>query len=144
MSTILEIAGANKSLTTLMKGVKAAGLEEVLSGHGPFTIFAPINMAFSKLTSHTFDELVKPANKQELSDIMSFHVIPGKNLVTDLSNGQKLKTVNGQELSVTVSNDEVRINGAKVLAQNMQGSNGVVHSIDTVNIPVLKQLIPAT
>ena len=55
--------------------------------------------------------------------------------MTDLSNGQKLKTVNGQELSVTVSNDEIRINGAKVLAQNMQGSNGVVHSIDAVNMP---------
>jgi uncharacterized surface protein with fasciclin (FAS1) repeats len=144
MSTILEIAGANKSLTSLMKGVKAAGLEEVLGGHGPFTIFAPINMAFSKLTAHSFEELVKPVNKEELLAIMSFHVIPGKNLATDLSNGQKLKTVNGQELSVTVSNGEVRINGSKVLAQNMQGSNGVVHSIDTVNIPVLPQLIPAT
>jgi len=135
MSTILEIAGANKSLTTLMKGVKAAGLEDVLSGHGPFTIFAPINMAFSKLTSDTFDELVKPANRQKLSEIMNFHVIAGKNLVTDLSNGQKLRTVNGQELSVTVGNNEVHINGAKVLAKNMQGSNGVVHSIDTVNMP---------
>jgi uncharacterized surface protein with fasciclin (FAS1) repeats len=93
-------------------------------------------MAFSKLASGTLDELVQPANKQKLSDIMNFHVISGKNLVTDLSNGQKLKTVNGQELSVTVSNDEVRINGAKVLAQNMQGSNGVVHSIDTVNMPL--------
>jgi uncharacterized surface protein with fasciclin (FAS1) repeats len=136
MSTILEIANGNKSLTTLMKGVKASGLEDVLSGRGPFTIFAPINMAFSKLAPGIFDDLVKPANKQKLSDIMNFHVIAGKNLVTDLSNGQKLKTVNGQELSVTVSNDEVRINGARVLAQNMQGSNGVVHSIDTVNMPL--------
>ena len=136
MSTILEIANGNKSLTSLMKGVKAAGLEDALNGRGPFTIFAPINMAFSKLAPGIFDNLVKPANKQQLSDIMNFHVIPGKNLVTDLSNGQKLKTVNGQELSVTVSNDEVRINGAKVLAQNMQGSNGVVHSIDAVNMPL--------
>jgi uncharacterized surface protein with fasciclin (FAS1) repeats len=136
MSTILEITNANKSLTTLMKAMKASGVEEVLSGTGPFTIFAPINIAFSNLAEESFDNLVKPANKQKLSDIMNFHVIPGKNLVTDLSNGQKLKTVNGQELSVTVSNDEVRINGAKVLAQNMQGSNGVVHSIDAVNMPV--------
>jgi uncharacterized surface protein with fasciclin (FAS1) repeats len=136
MSTILEITNANKSLTTLMKAMKASGLEEVLSGSGPFTIFAPINIAFSNLAEESFDNLVKPANKQKLSDIITFHVIPGKNLVTDLSNGQKLKTVNGQELSVTVSNDEVRINGAKVLAQNMQGSNGVVHSIDAVNMPV--------
>jgi uncharacterized surface protein with fasciclin (FAS1) repeats len=136
MSTILEITNANKSLTTLMKAMKVSGLEEILNGKGPFTIFAPVNMAFSNLTMESFDDLVKPANKQKLSDIMTFHVIPGKNLVTDLSNGQKLKTVNGQELSVTVSNDEIRINGAKVLAQNMQGSNGVVHSIDAVNMPV--------
>ncbi len=136
MSTILEITNTNKSLTSLMKAMKASGLEEVLNGKGPFTIFAPVNIAFSNLPQGSFDDLVKPINKQKLSDIMTFHVIAGKNLVTDLSNGQKLKTVNGQELSVTVSNDEVRINGAKVLAQNMQGSNGVVHSIDAVNMPV--------
>src|SRR5258706_4185457 len=136
MSTILEITNTNKSLTSLMKAMKASGLEEVLNGKGPFTIFAPVNIAFSNLPQGSFDDLVKPINKQKLSDIMTFHVIAGKNLVTDLSNGQKLKTVNGQELSVTVSNDEVRINGAKVLAQNMQGSHGVVHSIDAVNMPV--------
>ena len=136
MSTILEITNTNKSLTSLMKAMKASGLEEVLNGKGPFTIFAPVNIAFSNLPQGSFDDLVKPTNKQKLSDIMTFHVIAGKNLVTDLSNGQKLKTVNGQELSVTVSNDEIRINGAKILAQNMQGSNGVVHSIDAVNMPV--------
>jgi uncharacterized surface protein with fasciclin (FAS1) repeats len=116
--------------------MKASGLEDVLNGKGPFTIFAPVNIAFSNLPQGSFDDLVNPTNKQKLSDIMTFHVIAGKNLVTDLSNGQKLKTVNGQELSVTVTNDEIRINGAKVLAQNMQGSNGVVHSIDAVNMPV--------
>jgi len=135
MSTILEITNANKSLTSLMKAMKASGLEEVLNGKGPFTIFAPVNIAFYNLAEEDFDDLVKPANKQKLSDIITFHVIAGKNLANDLSNGQKLKTVNGQELLVTVSNDEIRINGAKVLAQNMQGSNGVVHSIDAVNIP---------
>jgi uncharacterized surface protein with fasciclin (FAS1) repeats len=135
MSTILEIASANKSLSTLMKGMKAAGLEDVLSGHDPFTIFAPVNMAFSRLAPGLFDDLVKPENKQKLSDIMTFHLIKGKNLVTNLSNGQKLMTVNGQELSVTVKDDEVHINGAKILSRNMQGSNGVVHSMDAVNMP---------
>lgn len=135
MSTILEIAKANKSLSTLVKGLKAAGLEEVLSGLGPFTILAPVNIAFSKLEPGVFDELMKPINKEKLSGIMTYHVIPGKNLAADLSNGQKLKTVNGQELSVTVTNDEIRINGSKILARNMQGWNGVVHSMDAVNIP---------
>jgi uncharacterized surface protein with fasciclin (FAS1) repeats len=135
MSTILEIAKANKSLSTLVKGLKAADMEEVLNGPGPFTILAPINMAFSKLEPGGFDNLMKPANKEKLSAIMNFHVVTGKNLA-DMFNGQKLTTVSGQELSVTVKDDEVYINGAKILARNMQGSNGVVHSVDAVNIPL--------
>ena len=134
MSTILQIANASKSLSTLIKGIKAAGLEETLSG-GPFTIFAPVNLAFSNMTSGTFDELVKPANKTKLSALITFHVIPGRSLVDNLFNGQKLKTVNGQELSVSVQGDDIRINGAKILARNMQGANGVVHTMDAVNIP---------
>jgi uncharacterized surface protein with fasciclin (FAS1) repeats len=136
MSTILEITNANKSLTSLMKGVKAAGLEDVLNGIGPFTIFAPVNLAFSKLAPGEFDDLVKPVNKEKLSGIITYHVIQGKKLADDFSNGQKLKTVNGQELSVTVKGDEVLINGARLLARNMQGSNGVVHSMDAVVMPV--------
>ncbi|HYM95148.1 MAG TPA: fasciclin domain-containing protein [Chitinophagaceae bacterium] len=135
MSTILEIAKANKSLSIMVRSLKAADLEEVLNGHGPFTILAPVNMAFSKLEPGVFDELMKPSNKEKLSAIMSFHVVTGKNLA-DMNNGQKLKTVNGQELSVTVRDGEVYINGAKLLARNMQGSNGVVHSMDAVNIPL--------
>ena len=135
MSTILEIANANKSLTSMMKGVKASGLEETLNGIGPFTIFAPVNLAFSKLAPGVFDDLVKPANKEKLSGILSFHVIAAKKLKDNFSNGQKLMTINGRELSVTVKDDEVLINGAKLLACNMQGSNGVVHSMDAVNMP---------
>ena len=136
MSTVLEITKANKSLSTLMKGLRAADLEDVLNGPGPFTVLAPVNIAFSKLEPGVFDELLKPVNKEKLSGIMTFHIIPGKNLAADLSNGQRLKTVNGQELSVTVKDDEVRINGSKILARNMQGSNGVIHSMDAVNIPL--------
>src|ERR1043165_5707836 len=135
MSTILEIAKANKSLSILVRGMKAAGLEEVLNGPGPFTILAPINMAFSKLEPGVLDDLLKPENKEKLSAIMSFHVATGKNLA-DMNNGQRLKTVNGQELLVSIKDGEVHINGAKILARNMQGSNGVVHSLDAVNIPV--------
>ena len=135
MSTILEIAKANKSLSILVRSLKAAGMEDVLNGPGPFTILAPVNMAFSKLEPGVLDNLMKPANKEQLSAIMSFHVVTGKNLA-DMNNGQILKTVNGQELSVTVKDGEVYINGAKLLARNMQGSNGVVHSMDAVNIPL--------
>ncbi|MEO5564155.1 MAG: fasciclin domain-containing protein [Chitinophagaceae bacterium] len=134
-TTILEITNANKSLSTLVKGIKAAGLEETLSGFGPFTIFAPVNLAFSNMGSVTFDDLVKPSNKLKLSELLTFHVIAGKSLIDDLHNGQKLKTVNGQELSVTINGSDVHINGAKILAKNMQGTNGVVHTMSAVNIP---------
>jgi uncharacterized surface protein with fasciclin (FAS1) repeats len=137
MSTILQIAGADKNLTTLIQGVKAANLEEQLNGFGPFTILAPVNLAFIKLTSpDSFNELVKQSSSNsKLSEILSYHVLIGRKLVKDFRDGQKLPTVNGLEVSVTVINGEVRINGAKILSRDRQGSNGVVHSIDAVNQP---------
>lgn len=136
MSTILQIANADRNLSTLIKGLKATDLEEVLNGVGPFTIFAPVNFAFGKLNpGELFEDLIKDGNKARLSDIITYHVIAGKKMLRDFTNGQKLKTVNGKEVSVSVKDGEVSINGAKILAKNMQGSNGVVHSVDTVNIP---------
>lgn len=143
MSTILQIANADKNLTSLSKGLKAANLEETLNGVGPFTILAPVNMAFGNLIApDTFDDLVKQVSKNtKLSDILTYHIIAGKKLVRDFRNGQKLKTVNGQELSITVKDDEVHINGAKILSRDRQGSNGVVHSISAVNLPVEEVVI---
>jgi len=137
MATILEIAAADRNLSALMKGLKAANLEDSLSGAGPFTIFAPVNLAFGKLAPpDTFENMVKQSNTNSmLSDILTFHVISGKKLVRDFKNGQKLPTVNGKELSVTVVNGEILINGAKILSKDKQASNGVVHSLDTVNLP---------
>lgn len=135
MSTVLQIADGDRNLTTLIKGLKAANLEDALNERGPFTIFAPINLAFGKLAPDSFEELIKPGNKTKLSDILNYHVLAEKRLHKDLINGQKLKTVNGKEVSVTITNGEVRINGAKILTRDRQGSNGVVHSIDGVNIP---------
>lgn len=143
MSTILQIANADKNLTSLSKGLKAANLEDTLNGVGPFTILAPVNMAFGNLIApDTFDDLVKQVSKNtKLSDILTYHIIAGKKLVKDFRNGQKLKTVNGQELSITVKDDEVHINGAKILSRDRQGSNGVVHSISAVNLPVEEVVI---
>ena len=139
MPTILEIANADRNLSSLIKGLKAANLEETLNGIGPFTILAPVNLAFGNLIApETFDNLVDQTQKNSrLSDILTFHVITGKKLVKDLRDGQKLPTVNGKEVAVTVKDGEVRINGAKILAKDRQGSNGVVHSIDTVYLPAL-------
>jgi uncharacterized surface protein with fasciclin (FAS1) repeats len=137
MSTILQIANADRNLSTMSKGLKAANLEETLNGIGPFTILAPVNLAFGNLTPDTFDELVKQSNNNtKLSDILTYHVLTGKKLLKDFRNGQKLQTVNGKEVDVTVKDGEVHINGAKILAKDRQGSNGVVHSVDTVNMPL--------
>ena len=139
MPTILQIANADRNLSSLIKGLKAANLEETLNGIGPFTILAPINLAFGNLNEpETFDNLVDQTQKNSrLSDILTFHVITGKKLVKDLRDGQKLPTVNGKEVAVTVKDGEVRINGAKILARDRQGSNGVVHSIDAVYLPTV-------
>lgn len=132
MSTILEIANADKNLSTLMKGLKAAHLEETLSGVGPFTILAPVNLAFGKLAPANYESLVKHQNNIKLSELLGCHVLKGKKMVKDFRNGQKLQTVNDKEVEVTIVDGEVRINGAKILAKDRQGSNGVVHSVDCV------------
>ena len=137
MSTILQIANADRNLSTLIKGLKAADLEEILNGIGPFTIFAPVNFAFSKLApADSFEDMIRDGNKTRMSDIITYHVIAGKKMLRDFSNGQKLKTINGKDVAISVKDGEVHINGAKILAKDRQGSNGIVHSVDTVNIPV--------
>lgn len=137
MSTILEIANTDRNLSTLIKGLKAANLEETLSGIGPFTILGPVNLAFGNLEApDTFDDMIKQTGKNsKLSDILTYHVLTSKKLVKDFRDGQKLQTVNGKEVSVTIRDGEVRINGARILSRDRQGSNGVVHSIDIVNLP---------
>jgi uncharacterized surface protein with fasciclin (FAS1) repeats len=134
MSTILQIANADRSLSLLIAGIKAANLEETLSGTGPFTILAPINLAFGQLHAASFVELLKPANNVKLTEILSAHIIPEKRMVKDFINGQKLKTIGGKEVNVTVKNGEVTINGARILSRDKQGSNGVIHSLNAVNM----------
>lgn len=133
MSTILQITGADPNLSSLAKGIKAANLEDTLNESGPFTILAPINLAFSKLSSSSFEELLKHDKNGRLSDMMSNHIVKGKKMMKDFRDGQKLTTINGKEMNITVSNDEVRINGSKILSRDRQGSNGVIHSVDAVN-----------
>jgi uncharacterized surface protein with fasciclin (FAS1) repeats len=137
MATILQIINADRNLSILIKALRASDLEEKLNGHGPFTLLAPINLAFGKLVyPDTFENLVRQAdNKPRLSEILSFHVLTSKKLLKDFRDGQKLQTVNGQEIVVTVKDGKVRVNGAMILARDMQGSNGVVHSLDAVNLP---------
>ena len=132
MTNIVEVVVADKNLATMLRGVKAAGLETELSKTGPFTLFAPTDLAFGKLASGELTELLKPENKIKLADILNHHVVKGKTNFKDLKDGQKLKTVNGKELDVKVSGGDVTINGAKLQGRDSEASNGVVHSLDAV------------
>jgi len=132
MSNIVEIVVADRNLATMSKTVKAAGLEMELNKPGPFTVFAPTDLAFGKLAAGEMMELLKPENKVKLADILNYHVVKGKTNFKDLKDGQKLTTINGKELDVKISNGTVTINGAKVQGRDNEASNGVVHSLDTV------------
>jgi len=132
MKNILDVVVADKNLATMLKSVKAAGLETELGQTGPFTVFAPTDLAFGKLATDKMTELLKPENKVKLADLLNYHIVRGKTNFKDLKDGQKLKTLEGKELNVKVSNGNVTINGAKVQSRDGEASNGVVHSIDTV------------
>ena len=134
MSDITQVVSGNKNMTTLKKGVLASGLDKVLSGNGPYTVFAPSDLAFRKLDTGKFETLLKPENKAKLEDILKYHIVPGKLSYNDLKDGEKLKTVNGQELSIQVKDGHVRVQGAEIENHDLQTSNGVIHVLDTVMI----------
>ena len=137
---IVENAVNSKDHTTLVAAVKAAGLVDTLAGKGPFTVFAPTNAAFGKLPSGTVDNLVKPENKAALTKILTYHVVPGKLNAADLTDGKKLKTVEGETLTVKLDGKKVWIVDAKggtsaVTIADVNQSNGVIHVVDTVLMP---------
>jgi len=132
MSNIVEVVVADKNLTTLVKGIKAAGLETELTKSGPYTVFAPSEIAFGKMANGELMELLKPENKVKLTSMLNNHITKGKTNFKDLKDGQKLKTISGKELDVKVSNGNVTINGAKLQGRDNEASNGVVHSLDSV------------
>ena len=137
---IIQNAVNSKDHTTLVAAVKAAGLVDTLEGKGPFTVFAPTNSAFGKLPAGTVDTLVKPENKATLTKILTYHVVPGKLEASSLTDGKKLKTVEGEELTVKRDGGKIWIIDAKgdqsmVSISNVHQSNGVIHVVDTVLMP---------
>jgi len=132
---VVDIAIGSPDHTTLVAAVTAAGLVETLKGTGPFTIFAPTNAAFTALPAGTVDGLLKPESKAALTNILTYHVVSGNVKAADLTDGQKVKTLQGEELTVSVKDGKVMINGANVTAADLTGSNGVVHVIDAVLMP---------
>jgi uncharacterized surface protein with fasciclin (FAS1) repeats len=132
---IVETAVANGSFKTLVAAVIAADLATTLSGNGPFTVFAPVDSAFDALPSGTVETLVMPENKDQLSGILTYHVIAGKVMSSDLTDGMTAETVNGQEVSIHLKDGKVYVNDAEVVIADVETSNGVVHAINKVIMP---------
>lgn len=132
---IIDVAVASPDHTTLVAAVTAAGLVETLKGAGPYTVFAPTNSAFAALPAGTVDGLLKPESKAALTNVLTYHVVSGAVKAADLKDGQKVKTLQGEELTVSIKGGKVMINNANVSAADLIGSNGVVHVIDAVLMP---------
>jgi uncharacterized surface protein with fasciclin (FAS1) repeats len=129
---IVDTAVAAGQFKTLVKAVQAAGLVDTLKGPGPFTVFAPTDAAFAKLPAGTLDALLK--DKKKLAQILTYHVVPGKVMAADVKPGD-VKTVEGQNLMVSVQGGNVMVNDAKVTRTDIAASNGVIHVIDSVVLP---------
>ena len=135
--TLVENASGASNLTTLVTAVQAAGLVETLSGPGPFTVFAPPNSAFDALPAGTVATLTQPANRAQLTSVLTYHVVPGRLMAADLRDGQTLTTVNGQTLTVRKMGNTVMVGGATVTQADVRASNGVAHVIDRVLMPTM-------
>ncbi len=132
---IVETAVDHGSFITLVAAVTAAELVETLSGKGPFTVFAPLDEAFAALPAGTVESLIEPANKAKLQGILTYHVVAGKVLSTDLTDGMKAKTVNGAEITIHLKDGKVLINDAEVVVADVIADNGVIHVINKVIMP---------
>lgn len=132
---IVDLAASTDFLSTLVAAVKAGDLVDVLKSDGPFTVFAPTNEAFAKLPAGTVESLLKPENKDKLIAVLTYHVVPGIVKSTDLTDGQKAKTVQGQEITVKLSGGKAMIDNATVTAADIEATNGIVHVIDSVILP---------
>ncbi len=130
---IIEVASTTDGFATLTAAVTAAGLVETLQGEGPFTVFAPTDDAFAALPAGVLDALLLPENKDVLTKILTYHVVSGKVMAADVTDGD-VPTVEGQTVALSTA-DGVTVNGAKVIQADVETSNGVIHAIDAVILP---------
>ena len=131
---IVDTAVGAGSFTTLVAAVQAAGLVDTLKGAGPFTVFAPTDEAFAALPAGTVEDLLKPENKDKLVAVLTYHVVPGKVMSTDLTNNMTAATVQGQNVTI-MTEGGVKVNGANVVSADIAATNGVIHVIDAVILP---------
>ena len=132
MSNITQVVNTDKNLKTLKQSVHSSDLDQLLSSTGPFTFFAPSDLAFEKLDKGFMENLLEPQNKLKLTDLLNNHIVKGKIHFKDLKDGDKLEAINGNQLLVEVKNGVVNIGDAVILGRDAKISNGVVHSTDMV------------
>ena len=131
---IVDTAVGAGTFTTLVAAVTAAGLVDTLKGEGPFTVFAPSDAAFADLPAGTVEDLLKPENKDKLTALLTYHVIAGKVMAAELTEGMKAATVNGAEVTITLDGG-AKVNGATISTADIAAKNGVIHVIDAVIMP---------
>ena len=134
-SDIVDVAVSAGQFTTLAAALEAAGLVATLKGEGPFTVFAPTDAAFEKLPAGTVDMLLKPENIDQLTAVLTYHVVPGNVMAADVVKLSGATTVNGADVTIAVVDGAVRIDNATVVKADIGASNGVIHVIDTVILP---------
>ena len=132
---IVETAVAAGSFETLVAAVKAAGLVETLQGEGPFTVFAPNDAAFAALPEGTVEELLKPENREKLTAILTYHVVPGRLPASEVVGRDGAETVQGQSVSFRVEDGKAYVDGAEILTTDIETSNGIIHVIGSVILP---------
>ncbi|MDG2076655.1 MAG: fasciclin domain-containing protein [Arenicellales bacterium] len=132
---IVDTAVQAGNFGTLAAALEAAGLIETLKGDGPFTVFAPTDEAFAKLPEGTVQDLLKPENKDQLTAILTYHVVSGAVMAEQVVGLSEAKTVNGQSVDISVNGSMVKVDEAMVVATDIMASNGVIHVIDSVILP---------
>lgn len=132
---IVDTAVAAGQFKTLVAAVQAAGLVDALKGDGPLTVFAPTDEAFAKIPAETLQSLLLPENKDQLTKILTYHVVPGAVLAKDVVELRSAKTLQGGEVAIGVAGGRVFLNNAQVVKTDIETSNGVIHVIDTVLMP---------
>jgi uncharacterized surface protein with fasciclin (FAS1) repeats len=130
---IVALAQDTPDLETLVEAVVAAELAATLQEPGPYTVFAPTNEAFAEVDD--LDQLLQPRNRDQLAEILTYHVVAGEVRAADLEDGQTVETVQGETLEITIDGDTVEVNDATVVEADVEASNGVVHVIDAVLVP---------
>ncbi len=130
---IIQIAAQDKNLSTFVTAIKAAGLVDTLKGKGPFTVFAPDNAAFTKMPAGSINKLLK--DKKQLVAVLTYHVVSGAMTSQNIQSGP-IKTVEGQNITITKSSNGIKVNGTKVTKADIKASNGEIHIIDSVLMPL--------